>query len=64
MFAGSDAHTTIELGRATVQMPPFDSPESFRASLAQADIHARLSSPLVHFASTYAKLVKRIAERR
>jgi predicted metal-dependent phosphoesterase TrpH len=64
MFAGSDAHTTLELGRATVRMPPFDSPESFRASLAQADIHARLSSPLVHFASTYAKLVKQVAGRR
>lgn len=63
MFAGSDAHTTMELGRATVRMPPFDSPESFRASLAQAEIHARLSSPLVHFTTTYAKLVKRIAQR-
>ena len=64
MFAGSDAHTTTELGQATLRMPPFDSPESFRASLAQADIHARLSSPLVHFASTFAKLVKQVAGRR
>jgi predicted metal-dependent phosphoesterase TrpH len=64
MFAGSDAHTTYELGRATVRMPPFDdSPQSFLASLAKAEIHARLSSPLVHFASTYAKLVRRIAYR-
>jgi predicted metal-dependent phosphoesterase TrpH len=64
MFAGSDAHTTAELGQATLRMPPFDSPESFRASLAQAEIHARLSSPLVHFASTYAKLVKQVTGRR
>jgi len=63
MFAGSDAHTARELGQATVHMPPFDSPQSFLTSLAQAEIHARLSSPLVHFASTYAKLVKRIAHR-
>jgi predicted metal-dependent phosphoesterase TrpH len=63
MFAGSDAHTTGELGRAAVWMPPFDSPQSFLSSLAQAEIHARLSSPLVHFASTYAKLVKRFAGR-
>jgi len=63
MFAGSDAHTAFELGQATVRMPPFDSPRSFLTSLAQAEIHARLSSPLVHFASTYAKLVKRIAYR-
>jgi predicted metal-dependent phosphoesterase TrpH len=59
MFAGSDAHTTFELGQATVRMPPFDSPQSFLSSLAQAHIQARLSSPLVHFASTYAKLVRR-----
>jgi len=63
MFAGSDAHTARELGQATVHMPPFDSPQSFLTRLAQAEIHARLSSPLVHFASTYAKLVKRIAHR-
>jgi predicted metal-dependent phosphoesterase TrpH len=59
MFAGSDAHTASELGQATVRMPPFTSPASFRASLALAQIQARLSSPLVHFASTYAKLVRR-----
>jgi predicted metal-dependent phosphoesterase TrpH len=58
MFAGSDAHTMFELGQATVRMPPFDSPESFLVGLRQAEIRARLSSPLVHFASTYAKLVK------
>ena len=60
MFAGSDAHTTFELGQATVRMPPFASPESFLSSLRQAQIQARLSSPLVHFASTYAKLARRL----
>jgi predicted metal-dependent phosphoesterase TrpH len=60
MFAGSDAHTEVELGQATVWMPPFESPQSFRASLAQAEIRAQLSSPLVHFASTYAKLARRV----
>jgi predicted metal-dependent phosphoesterase TrpH len=61
MFAGSDAHTTLELGQATVRMPPFDSPESFKVSLRQARLQARPSSPLVHVASTYAKLAKRMA---
>jgi predicted metal-dependent phosphoesterase TrpH len=64
MFAGSDAHTIGELGQATVRMPPFDSAQSFLTSLAQAEICARLSSPLVHFASTYAKLVKQVTGRR
>jgi predicted metal-dependent phosphoesterase TrpH len=59
MFAGSDAHTAFELGQATVRMTPFDSPQTFMTSLRQGEIHARLSSPLVHFTSTYAKLVKR-----
>ena len=59
MFAGSDAHMTFELGQATMRMPPFDSPETFLQSLTQAEIRARRSSPIVHFASTYAKLVRR-----
>jgi len=63
MFAGSDAHTAFELGRATVRMLPFDSPQAFLDSLSQAEICAQLSSPLVHFASTYAKLLRRIADR-
>jgi predicted metal-dependent phosphoesterase TrpH len=63
MFAGSDAHTTLELGQATVRMPPFASAQSFLDSLRQAQIEARLSSPLVHFSSTYARWVKRSKAR-
>ncbi len=57
---GSDAHTTRELGQALVEIPPFNGPESFKAALAQARFHTRLSSPFIHFASTYAKWVKRL----
>ncbi len=60
---GSDAHTTRELGRALIEVPPFDGPESFKAALAQARLHTRLSSPFIHFASTYAKWVKRLGLR-
>jgi len=63
MFAGSDAHTAGELGQAVVRVPPFDSAQSFLTSLSQAEIRARPSSPLVHFASTCAKLVKRFGYR-
>ena len=63
MFAGSDAHTAGELGQAVVRLPPFDSAQSFLDSLSQAEIRARPSSPLVHFASTCAKLVKRFGYR-
>jgi predicted metal-dependent phosphoesterase TrpH len=61
--AGSDAHTPFEVGRAFVEMPAFDSPQSFLASLAQGEIHGRLSSPLVHLFSRYAKWRRRWEER-
>ncbi|HEX6560318.1 MAG TPA: PHP domain-containing protein [Longimicrobiales bacterium] len=59
--AGSDAHTLAEVGRAFVELPDFeDTPESFRRAIESATIHGRASSRLVHAASTYAKLHKRI----
>jgi len=63
MFAGSDAHLTIELGQAVVCMPPFDSPQTFLASLAHAEIRARLSSPFVHLGSFYTRLARCIYRR-
>ena len=59
-FAGSDAHTLTELGRATVTLAPFDSPQSFLASLRAARLNARLSSPFIHLASTWAKWMRRL----
>jgi len=56
--AGSDAHTLAEIGRAYVEMPPFKSPDDFLHSLAQGRIVGRKSSPLIHFASTWAKIRK------
>ena len=61
--AGSDAHAPFELGRAYVELPAFDSAESFLVGLAQGQIHGRLSSPAVHFVSTYAKWRKRLGAR-
>ncbi len=59
-FAGSDAHTLAELGRATVTLPAFDSPQTFLDSLRAARLNARPSSPLIHFASTWAKWMRRL----
>lgn len=57
--AGSDAHTLAEVGAAYVSLPPFrDTPEGFRTSLARARPGGRLTGPLPHFASTFAKLAK------
>ncbi len=57
--AGSDAHAPAEVGRAYVEMAPFDDPAAFLDNLAKGQIEGRLSNPLVHFYSTYAKWRKR-----
>jgi predicted metal-dependent phosphoesterase TrpH len=56
--AGSDAHTSGEIGRAYVEMPEFDGPNDFLNSLAQGKIFGQKSSYLAHFASTWAKIRK------
>lgn len=58
--AGSDAHTLREIGRSYVEMPEFDGSDEFLNSLAQGKIFGQKSSYLAHFASTWAKVRKRI----
>jgi predicted metal-dependent phosphoesterase TrpH len=58
--AGSDAHTLGEIGRAYVEMPDFDGADDFLDSLAQGRIVGQRSSYLAHFASTWAKIRKRM----
>jgi predicted metal-dependent phosphoesterase TrpH len=61
LTAGSDAHTLYEVGRCYVELPPFDdNAESFRAALAHAQPCGVKSPFWPHFASTYAKLYKRV----
>ena len=61
--AGSDAHAPAEVGRAYVDMPEFHGPQEFLESLALGQVRGRLSSPHVHFYSTYAKWRKRLEAR-
>jgi predicted metal-dependent phosphoesterase TrpH len=56
--AGSDAHTPREVGRAVLRLPAFDDAASLRQALPQAEIQGRLSSPLIHFTSRWAVMVK------
>lgn len=58
--AGSDAHTLREIGHAYVELPPFDTVDQFRASLAKGRVVGRHTSPLVHFGSMWNTLVKRL----
>jgi predicted metal-dependent phosphoesterase TrpH len=58
--AGSDAHTLYELGRATMRTRPFDGAQDFLAALAGAQIVARPTTRLIHFASRWAAWRKRL----
>lgn len=58
--SGSDAHAAFEIGRAILRLPDFHDPESLRAAIRQAQPQGGLSPAWVHFASTYAKIRKRL----
>lgn len=62
--AGSDAHTLREVGRAYVDMPPFEiTPDSFLEAVAAGRIRGRRSRRHVHLFSTWAKVRKRMGAR-
>lgn len=54
--AGSDAHLPFEVGRAYVEMPPFNDAQEFLRSLAQGHIRGRRSPLWVHILSTWNKI--------
>ncbi|HEY5639989.1 MAG TPA: CehA/McbA family metallohydrolase [Dehalococcoidia bacterium] len=56
MSAASDAHSRREVGRAYVEMPDFRTPAEFVESLRKGRLRGRLSSPLIHLWSRYAKM--------
>ncbi len=57
---GSDAHTLKEVGRASLNMPPFTDAPSFLHALRVAQFHTQLSSWFVHLFSRYAALYQRM----
>ncbi len=57
---GSDAHSYIELGRATLQLAPFTTAQTFIDSLAAATSVQKLSSPFIHFTSRWAVMRKKV----
>ncbi len=54
--AGSDSHTSTELGRAYVEMADFDSPRTFLESLRAGRLVKRQSPWFVHAHTRWAKL--------
>ena len=58
---GSDAHTVGEIGNARLRVPRHENtPAALRRALARATWEGREASRLVHLASTWAKLRKRL----
>jgi len=59
--AGSDAHTLGEVARSFVELPRHSNdPAALVQALGSATIHATTSHPVVHLASTWAKVRKRL----
>jgi predicted metal-dependent phosphoesterase TrpH len=54
--AGSDAHSSREIGHARLEMPDFTDAQSFLVSVRDARLSGVRSTVFVHFASTYARL--------
>lgn len=60
-LGGSDAHTAFEIGTALTEFSGETEEELRKAILKRkTKVIGKLSLPLVHFASTYAKLIKRL----
>ncbi|MEJ2203502.1 MAG: dephospho-CoA kinase [Gemmatimonadota bacterium] len=63
--AGSDAHTLSEIGGAWVEVPDHPNrPEALLRAMRTARIEGRTASSLVHLASTWAKVRKRLPGAR
>jgi predicted metal-dependent phosphoesterase TrpH len=58
--AASDAHSPREVGRSYVEMPAFSGRDGFVAALRTGRLSGRLSSPLIHLVSRYARLGHRL----
>jgi len=59
-MAGSDAHSTFELGKATMLLADFNDARELRTALENAQWDVYLSSAAVHLYSVWAKIVKKV----
>lgn len=60
---GSDAHAHLELGQATLRLARAGNSAELIAGFSEGQPHTRLSSPFIHFTSTFAKHWKRLRRR-
>lgn len=61
--AGSDAHTSFEIGNAYVMMPDFNGPQEFLKALSQGKIYGKRSGLKVRLFSTWAKVKNQFLSR-
>ncbi len=60
MGAGSDSHTSYEIGHAYVDVPAFDGPQQLLAALASGVPTGRLTNPLVHVLTRLDRTLKSV----
>lgn len=60
---GTDAHSPLELGRATLEIDDFETPQELLQSLRGGRIAGKRSWPWVHWISTFAKIRWRLGIR-
>ncbi len=56
--AGSDAHHPSEIGRVYSELPDFHDAATLRQAIREARQEGKISSPLVHFYSVWARIKK------
>ncbi len=63
-LVGSDAHCYMEVGQAALRVDVADTPADLLAALSTGERIARLSSPLIHVTSTFARCYKQLRGRQ
>ena len=58
--AGSDAHSTNEIGNAYVEMPEFKGKDDFLEALAEGKILGNMTNPMIHFRSLWTRVKKHL----
>ena len=58
---GSDAHTYSEVGKSTIYMKAYEDSGEFVTNLNSAFLKTKSSTPLVHLASRWAVLARKIS---
>jgi len=60
----SDAHTAREIGNAYTDFPAFEGREDFMDALRHASIHGRRTTPLIHLATRWTVLSRKLGLAR